>query len=79
MRVRVRGRTFEPTTAQVDAITRCKEAWAAVGPVHQPVLSWVVVSWGTLGGYAQCRRMRDGRAKALMLGALERLAVFYSG
>ena len=78
MAVRSRRRDYTPSSRQIDALTRCKAAWAAVGPIHQPIVSWVVVSWGTLGGYAMCRHMRPSRATEQMLKALDLLADFYT-
>lgn len=49
----------------------------AAGAVAYPVLWWVVLSGGTLGGYDAERRWRTGTASRLLAGAAERMAVAY--
>ena len=75
---RTRGRNFEPPMAAVDALSRCRGAWKAVGLLSQPVVSWIVIGWGTVGGYAECKHMRDDRAAVLLKRGLDGMADYYT-
>lgn len=48
-------------------------AWAAIGPVFAGVVQWVVIGWGSLDGFARCRRLRDDTARAWLLAGLDRI------
>lgn len=70
--------SYGPGKLQIDAQTRVNGALRAVGLVLGGVLSWVVISHGTIDGYATCKRIRLARASEMLHAALDRLAVFYS-
>lgn len=63
--------------ARIDAQTRYRKANQAVGLVLSPVLSWCVLSTGTVTGYAQTRNWPVHRAVGYLCAALDRLAEHY--
>lgn len=63
---------------QIAAIRAAMRAWQdAIGLVAAGVVSWVVVSHGTVRDYEACRRMRNGEAGRMLRDALIRLADLY--
>ncbi len=76
--VRSTARHYEPGIAQIDAQTRVTGAWQAVGLVLTGVVSWVIVSRGTLSDYAECKGVRKERACQMLSTGLARLVVFYA-
>lgn len=79
--VRVQGAGeagYGPTERQVDATTRARGAHQAVGLIHAGVLSWVVISGGSLRDYETCKGIRHGRGTDMLVAALDRLADYYS-
>ena len=63
---------------QVKACGKARRALAAVTPVHQPVLLWVLVG-GTVDGYASYARIRQTSAPVLLQAGLTELADHYYG
>lgn len=70
--------SYGPTSLQLDAIRRVRDATQAVGLRLAGILSWVVISGGTLEGYASAKSVAHETAKSMMVGALDKLADFYS-
>lgn len=70
---------YGPTERQLDAQTRVRGATQAVGLIHAGITSWVIVSGGTIAGYAEGKRIGKETASLWLYAALDRLADFYSG
>lgn len=66
-----------PAAAQLDAQWRVREAWRAIGLTRSGVVSWCVVSYGTLDGYARAKRVRRQTAGDMLQAALDDLDRFY--
>ncbi|WP_424139380.1 hypothetical protein [Roseomonas chloroacetimidivorans] len=63
---------------QRQAMRRAQDAWQkAIGLIASGVVSWVVISNGTLDDYASCKGMRRQTAAETLGDALDRLADFY--
>jgi hypothetical protein len=63
--------------AQLAAARDYREAAQAVGIVAMSALSWCVLSYGTVGGWAACRGWHQQRAQGYLIAALDRLAEHY--
>jgi hypothetical protein len=67
-----------PTERQIDVLTRVRGALQTVGLALGGVLSWVVISRGTISNYAEVKQVRKQRACEMLDACLDRLADFYS-
>jgi type IV secretory pathway ATPase VirB11/archaellum biosynthesis ATPase len=63
--------------AQLAAARDYREAAQAVGQVAMSALSWCVLSYGTVAGWAECKGWSKDRAGGYLLAALDRLAEHY--
>jgi hypothetical protein len=79
IRVAVSPGRYGPTERQIDALTRVRGAVQAVGlaPLGG-VLSWVVISGGTISDYAEAKGVRKQRACEMLDACLDHLAEFYT-
>lgn len=70
----------EPLPEQMRALSAAewyRRGVQAGGQAAWPVLSWVVISGGTLASYDATRRWREGTARCVLVEAAERMAEAY--
>lgn len=77
VRVAFDATRYGPTEYQIDAQARVRAAWRHVGLIASGVVSWVVVSGGSVGDYDAATRRRGRSGTAMLIGALNRLAAYY--
>jgi len=69
--------SYGPGDAQLDASARVAGAWQAMGLIAAGVVSWVVVSAGSVRDYETCKRQRNGSGAAMLRAAADRLIAYY--
>lgn len=62
-----------PIERYLAARLQYRAAWQAIGPTYSGVVQWVVIGWGSLGGFARCKRIRDDTAREWLLAGLDRI------
>jgi hypothetical protein len=65
--------------ARLAAASDYREATQAVGQIAMAPLSWCVLSYGTVAGWATQRGWNPHRAMGYLLAAMDRLAEHYEG